>query len=149
MNKSTLSLDCHVRSGSNAVVFVKFNESNYEFDLTPTINWVPSSTSVGAHKISLDIELTAPVLTPNSYDVEIRAQGNDVLVCGYSTTRGFFQISSQPVWNVSEWQPYDISGHQGDDAQYQGNGSLQILNGQTVAFSGTVMEVPGVTRYAV
>ena len=138
MNNSTLYLDCHVRSDSNAVIFVKFNEINYEFDLTPTINWVPSSTSVGAHKISLDIELTAPVLSTNSYDIEIRAQGSDVLVCGYSMTRGWFRISRQPIWNVPEWQPYDISGHQGDGAQYQGNGSLQILNGQTVEFGGTI-----------
>lgn len=143
MSKTTLYLDCHVRPGSNAVIFVKIDEINYEFDLTPTINWVPSSTSVDAHKISLelDIELTTAVLNTNSYpvDLEIRAQGNDVLVCGYSMTRGSFQISSQPVWNVPEWQPYDISGHQGDDAQYQGNGSLQILNGQTVMFGGTVI----------
>ena len=144
MSKTTLYLDCHVRSGPNAVIFVKIDEINYEFDLTPTINWVPSSTSVGAHKISLelDIELTAEVCNTNSYpvDLEIRAQGNDVLVCGYSMTRGLFQISSQPVWNVPEWQPYDISGHLGDDAQYQGNGSLQILNGQTVMFGGTVIK---------
>lgn len=141
MYKSTLDLYCHVRSSSNAAVFVSVNQLNYEFDLTPTINWVPSSSSMGSHKISLDIALTTPVSNTNAYDVDlkIKAEGSDVLVCGYSMSCGRFQLSSQPVWNVSGWQPYDISGHQGDGAQYQGNGSLQILNGQTVEFSGTVI----------
>ena len=136
MIKTPLHLDCHVRAGSNAVVFFKINGINYEFDLHPTINWVPSSTSVGAHKISLDIELTAPVLNTNSYDVDlkIKAEGNDVLICGYNMPRGIFDISSQPVWNVPEWQPYAISRHRGDNALYQGPGSLQILDGQTVEF---------------
>ena len=141
MYKSTLDLYCHVRSSSNAAVFVSVNQLNYEFDLTPTINWVPSSSSMGSHKISLDIALTTPVSNTNAYDVDlkIQAQGSDVLVCGYSMSQGQFQITGQPVWNVPGWRPYDISGHQGDGAQYQGNGSLQILNGQTVEFSGTVI----------
>ena len=141
MYTSTLELDCHARSGANAVILVSVAKNNYEFELTPTINWVPSSSQVGAHKISLDIALTTPVANTNSYDVDLKitAQGSDVLVCGYSMSWGRFQITSQPVWNVPGWQPYDISGHQGDGAQYQGNGSLQILDGQTVEFSGTVI----------
>jgi len=140
MYKSTLDLDCHVRSGADAVVRISVDQLNYEFELTPTINWVPSSSSTGAHKISLDIELTTPVANTNAYDVDlkIQAEGSDVLVCGYSMSQGQFQITGQPVWNVPGWQPYDISGHQGDNAQYQGNGSLQILNGQTVEFGGTI-----------
>jgi hypothetical protein len=140
MYRPTLDLDCHVRSGANAVVRVSVDRINYEFELTPTINWVPSSSPTGTHKISLDIKLTTPVANTNAYDValKIQAQGSDVLVCGYSMSQGQFQITGQPVWNVPGWRPYDISGHQGDGAQYQGNGSLQILNGQTVEFSGTI-----------
>ncbi len=141
MRKSTLDLDCHVRSGANAVVRVSVDQMNYEFELTPTINWVASSSSTGALKISLDIALTTPVVNTHAYgvDVKITVQDSDVLVCGYSMSRGQFQITGQPVWNVPGWQPYDISGHQGDSAQYQGNGSLQILKGQTVQFRATVI----------
>ena len=141
MYKSTLDLYCHVRSSSNAAVFVSVNQLNYEFDLTPTINWVPSSSSMGSHKISLDIALTTPVSNTNAYDVDlkIKALGSDVLVCGYSMSQDLFQITSQPVWDEAGWQPYDISGHRGENAQYQGNGSLQILNGQTVEFGGTII----------
>ena len=141
MYRSTLELDCHVRPGANAVIFVSVGQTNYEFDLTPTINWVSSSSRVAAHKISMDIEIAAPVLNTNTHDVDlkIKALGNDVLVCGYSMSQDLFQITSQPVWDEAGWQPYDISGHQGENAQYQGNGSLQILNGQTVEFGGTIV----------
>jgi len=90
---------------------------------------------------TLDIALTTPVANTNSYDVDLKitAQGSDVLVCGYSMSWGQFRITSQPVWDEAGWQPYDISGHQGDNAQYQGNGSLQILAGQTVEFTGTIV----------
>jgi hypothetical protein len=140
MYRSTLELDCHVRPGANAVIFVSVGQTNYEFDLTPTINWVSSSSRVAAHKISMDIEIATPVSNTNTHDVDlkIKALGNDVLVCGYSMSRDLFQIASQPVWDEPGWQPYDISGHQGENAQYQGNGSLQILNGQTVEFGGTI-----------
>jgi len=140
MYRSTLELDCHVRPGANAVIFVSVGQTNYEFDLTPTINWVSSSSRVAAHKISMDIEIATPVSNTNTHDVDlkIKALGNDVLVCGYSVSRDWFQITSQPVWDEPGWQPYDISGHQGENAQYQGNGSLQILNGQTVEFGGTI-----------
>ena len=138
----TLNLDCHVRSGANATVTISVNETDYNFNLAPTIDWVPSSSVENARSISLDIVLT----TPNSgtsnnynYNLAIKAEGSDVLICGYSVTQGIFLISSQPVWDVAGWQPYDISGHQGDDALYQGNGSLQILDGQTVEFVGTII----------
>ncbi len=92
----------------------------------------------------MDIETTTPASNTNTYDVDLKiaARGNDVLVCGYSIPRGQFRITSQPVWDEDGWQPYDISGHQGDDSQYQGNGSLQILTGQTVEFSGIIMRTP-------
>jgi hypothetical protein len=146
MYRSTLELDCHVRPGANAVIVVSVGQTNYEFDLAPTINWVPSSSSTGAHRISMDIEITTPVSDTNTYDVDLKinAEGSDVLVCGYFMPQGVFQITGQPVWDEDGWRPYDIAGHQGDGAQYQGNGSLQILAGQTVEFSGTIV-VPAVS----
>jgi hypothetical protein len=141
MYRSTLNLDCHVRPGANAVVLVSVDQTDYRFDLAPTINWVPSSSVTGAHRISLDLALDTPVPDTGAYevDVKIKTEGSDVLVCGYEMSQGLFQITSQPIWDEEGWRPYDISGHQGDDAQYQGNGSLQILNGQTVAFVSTVV----------
>jgi len=141
----TLNLSCHVCTGAAAAVIVSVNETDYNFNLTPTINWVPSSSSIDAHTLSLDVVLTAPVaLAPDSnytynLDLKIQAQGNDILICGYNMPQGFFDISSQPVWNVPGWQPYDISGHRGDNALYQGPGNLQILDGQTVQFGGTIV----------
>lgn len=136
----TLNLACHVRSGAAATVTVSVNETDYNFNLEPTIDWVPSSSVENARSIPLDIVLTTP--NPGTYtysfDLAIKAEGSDVLVCDYSVPQGVFQISSQPVWNVPGWQPYDIDGHQGDNAQFQGNGSLQILDGQTVEFNGTI-----------
>ena len=145
MYRSTLDLDCHVRSGANAVVLVSVDKTDYRFDLAPTINWVASSSAASAHRISLDLALDTPVPDTGAYevDVKIKAEGSDVLVCGYAMPQGMFKITGQPVWNVPGWQPYDIAGHQGDDAQYQGNGSLQILNGQTVTFVGTVVAPAG------
>jgi hypothetical protein len=107
---------------------------------------VPSSSTTGAHRISWDIEIATPVSDTNTYDVDLKinAEGSDVLVCGYFMPQSVFQITSQPVWDEDGWQPYDIAGHQGDGAQYQGNGSLQILAGQTVEFSGTI-GVPAVS----
>jgi len=141
MYTATLDLDCHVRPGANAVVVVSVDQRDYEFDLAPTINWVASSSATGAHKISLDLELATPVSSANAYDVDVKitAQGSDVLVCGYAMSWGMFKIASQPIWDQPGWQPYDITGHQGEDAQYQGNGSLQILKGQTVRFVGAVV----------
>jgi hypothetical protein len=141
MYRSTLDLDCHVRSGANAIVLVSVDKTDYRFDLAPTINWVASSSATSAHRISLDLVLDTTVPDTGAYEVavKIKAEGSDVLVCGYTMSQGLFQITSQPVWDEDGWQPYDISGHQGADAQFQGNGSLQILNGQTVEFVGTVI----------
>jgi hypothetical protein len=125
----TLSLDCHARSGANAELTVIIDQTEHNFTLVPTIDWISSSSSDGAHKITLELKSSK-----NTCNVQIRSQGNDVLICGYHLTNGDFKISSQPIWNVENWRPYDISGHQGDDAEYQGNGSLQILDGQTVEF---------------
>lgn len=136
----TLNLDCHVRSGAFATVTISVNETEYNYNLAPTIDWVASSSPEDAHNLSLDIELTTPELGTNySYNMAIKASGSDVLICGYSMPQGIFQISTQPVWDVPGWQPYDISGHQGDNAEYHGNGSLQIFNGQTVEFVGKVI----------
>ena len=146
MYRSALELDCHVRPGANAVIVVSVGQTNYEFELAPTINWVPSSSSAGAHRISMDIEIATPISDTNTYnvDLKINAEGSDVLVCGYSMPQSVFQIASQPIWDEDGWQPYDIAGHQGEDAQYQGNGSLQILAGQTVEFGGAIV-VPAVS----
>ena len=141
----TLNLSCHVRTGPAAAVIISVNQTDYNFNLAPTINWVPSSSSIGAHTLSLDVVLTAPLaLVPDStftyyVDMKIQVQGNDVLICGYNMPRGIFDINSQPVWNVPGWQPYDISRHRGNNALYQGPGSLQILDGQTVEFGGTII----------
>ena len=139
---STLNLSCHVRAGASADVTVSVNETDYNFNLPPTINWVPSSTFFDAHILSFNIVPSAPwFLAMQAYNLEmkIKTEGNDILIGAYTTSKGQFLISTQPVWNEAGWQPYDISGHQGENAQYQGNGSLQILNGQTVEFSGTVI----------
>lgn len=132
-----LILNCHVRPGANAVVCVNLNGVVSSFDLDPTINWVPSSSIKSSHEISIDLSFLE--IKNNQVEVQISAQGNDVLVCGYTMTRGRFKIVTQPVWNVPNWQPYDIKGHVGENAEYKGNGSLQVLNEQTVEFIGEII----------
>lgn len=134
---SKLILNCHVRPGANAIVYVSVNGVVTSFNLSPTINWVPSSSTKSSHEISIDLSFLE--IKNNQFEIKIGAQGNDVLVCGYAMARGIFIIATQPVWNVPNWQPYDIKGHLGENAEYQGNGSLQVLNGQTVEFVGEVI----------
>lgn len=136
-SQTFLELECHVKSGKDAEIEITVDNAKYEFTLSPTINWVPSSTSAGAHKISLKLE-TPPGIS-QTFKFKISVKHNDVLVCGYKTSHKQFQISSQPVWNVPMWRPYDISGHIGDDAEFHGNGSLQIMAEQTVEFDGKLI----------
>lgn len=136
---STLILNCHVRPGPAAVVSVSLNRVAYNFNLSPTINWVPSSSVESSHLISIDLSFTE--IKNYEFETKISARGNDALVSGYTMTNGIFLISTQPIWNVPSWQPYDINGHLGENAEYQGNGSLQILDGQTVEFIGKIVFV--------
>lgn len=140
---STLILNCHVRPGPDAVVSVSVNGVVSDFNLSPTINWVPSSSIKSSHELSIDLSFTE--IKNYEFEIKISAHGNDVLISGYTMTKGRFLISTQPVWNVPGWQPYDIEGHLGENAEYQGNGSLQIFNGQTVEFIGTIIFVKPAT----
>ncbi len=130
---SVLKLYCHVKPGANAALSVAIDGTSHEFDLHPTIDWVPSSSKEGSQEatVTLDISNSNPAM----FEFGISAADNDVLICGYETSRGLFHIHTQPTWNTPGWQPYNISGHQGDDAEFQGNGSLQIMAGQTVTFT--------------
>jgi hypothetical protein len=132
-----LELMCHVKLGKNATLEITVDDVKHEFTLLPTINWVASSTSVDAHKILLILE--SPLGLSKIFKFKIAAKHNDVLVCGYKTSRNQFQISSQPIWNILSWRPYDISGHVGDNAEFQGNGSLQVMAEQTVEFDGKLI----------
>lgn len=141
MLTSLLDLYCHVRPGANALVSVFVDGTIRTVVLEPTIEWVASSSKTKARKITVSIPRTgtdpnAPAV--NTYKFKIKVAGSDVLICGYEMSKGRFEISSQPVWDDANWQPYDFTGHTGDDAQFQGNGSLQILAGQTVEFDGTL-----------
>ena len=137
-----LILNCHVRPGQSALVNVEVNNVNHTFTVTPTINWVASSTPEESHRLTVmlpvpDISKTETV--NQTFDFKITSENNDVLICGYVPARGAFTITSQPVWSNSSWQPYDITGHQeNDDGMYSGPGSLQILAGQSVTFKGTL-----------
>jgi len=135
MTISTLELSCHVKPTTPALLTITVNGTETQFELSPTINWVPSSTNENSYKIRVPLDIS----NGNTFDFKINAERSDVLVCNYQLSKGHFQISTQPVWNVPGWQPYDIAGHQGDNAQFQGNGSLQILDGQTVEFTGLVV----------
>jgi hypothetical protein len=132
-----LELSCHVKLGKSATLEIIIDDAKHEFTLLPTINWVASSTSSGAHKIILILESLPG--TSKIFKFKISAKHNDVLVCGYKTSRNQFQISSQPIWNILNWRPYDISGHIGDNAEFQGNGSLQVMAEQTVEFDGKLI----------
>lgn len=129
-----LSLSAHVRPGPNAKVTVKIDQKSFDFELEPTINWVPSSSPAQSRKMFCLIENLAP---PPEFDVEIRALDNDVLICGYNVFKGQFVIVTQPTWDDPNWQPYDVTGHDGNE--YNGPGSLQILAGQTVKFRAQVL----------
>lgn len=131
----TLEFNVHVRTGTNALVSISIDDEAHTFDLAPTINWVPSSSSENSHNVP--VQIIFPEGTRKVVKLKISVENSDVLICGYKMSAANFVISSQPHWNVADWQPYDISGH-GDDAEYHGNGSLQILAGQTVEFEATV-----------
>jgi len=131
----TLEFSVHVRTGANALISVSIDNKAYTFDLAPTINWVPSSSTENAHKVP--VQIVFPKGTRKVVKLKISVENSDVLICGYKILDANFIISSQPKWNVANWQPYDISGH-GEDAEYQGNGSLQIMDSQTVEFEATV-----------
>lgn len=133
---SIFELACHVRPGPDAILLITIGDMTYEFNLLPTINWVPSSDSNGAHTVLIELDWINS--RSGLFEFSISAEHNDILICGYEIRKGRFRIATQPIWNVIDWQPYDISGHQGDDAEYQGNGSLQILKGQTVKFGGEI-----------
>ena len=142
MLTSLLDLYCHVRPGANALVTVFVDGTIRTVQLEPTIDWVPSSSTTKARKLTLSIkrpgeDVTAPSV--DKYKVKIKVEGSDVLVCGYEMSKGRFEIDSQPVWSDPTWQPYDHAGHVGDDAEFQGNGSLQILAGQTVEFDAKII----------
>jgi len=142
MLTSLLDLYCHVRPGANALVTVFVDGTIRTAVLEPTIDWVASSSKTKARKISLSVQRSGTDPTQPATDThkfKIKVDGSDVLICGYEMSKGRFEIASQPVWNDTDWQPYDFTGHVGDDAEFQGNGSLQILAGQTVEFDGNVI----------
>lgn len=133
---NTLEFSAHVRTGANASMSVMVDDKVYTFDLAPTINWVPSSAPRNSHKVPVQIASLRGIR--KVLKLKISVENSDVLICGYEVPGATFVISSQPQWNVPNWQPYDITGHQGDNAEYQGNGSLQIMAGQSVEFKATV-----------
>lgn len=140
----TLELDCHVRPGPDAVLTVTIDGVTKEFTLVPTINWVASSNNQGANSISTEVALTDIVSAfvkhnqpiKQQFDVKISCKNNDVLICGYRSPNSIFNIVTQPTWDDPAWHPYDISGHEGDNPQFAGPGSLEILDSQTVEFKG-------------
>ena len=147
---TTLTFKCHVNPTAPAVITVTVDEVPTEFTVQPTIQWVPSSTSEGAQEISLELDPAKlyeenEVRIENTFNFKIKAEGSDVLICGYTTTVTNsggrpFDIVSQPVWDAPDWQPYDITGH-GPGLAFEGPGSLQILAGQTVEFVGKILRV--------
>ena len=130
--KSLLTLYCHVRPANSTQVKIEINDDVHEFALEPTLNWVASTEKTNAHEIKF--------LTPSNeiFTMKISSDNSSILICSYFTEKGTFNIISQPVWNEANWQPYDISGHTGEDAAYGGTGSLQIMTGQTVVFDALV-----------
>jgi hypothetical protein len=145
MHTSILTLNCHVNPDTSALVTIVIDGISQQFDLLPTINWVPSSSTQDSREILINlpvVDLNESVIDLNEsvtdFDFEIKSEHTDILIGGYACTLGIFNISTQPVWDTPDWQPYDISGHIGDSPSYSGPGSLQILNGQTVRFKGTL-----------
>jgi hypothetical protein len=101
--------------------------STYNKTVSPTINWVAGSSTDDSVDVVIDL--------PGSYfgtllKFTIAVVNNDLLICGYDP--GGFQIVSNPLWD-GERGPYDITGHTGGGG-LMGNGSLAILDGQTVTF---------------
>lgn len=137
-----LTLNCHVKPDTNALVTIMLDGTSQQFDLAPTINWVPSSSRQDSRKILINLPVSSNISEVKEFDFKIKAEHADILICGYACTLGSFNISTQPVWDTPGWQPYDISGHNGDNPSYTGPGSLQILNGQTVQFKGTLTIQP-------
>jgi hypothetical protein len=138
MYTSILTLNCHVKPDTSALVTIVLDGISQQFNLLPTINWVPSSSTQDSREILINLPVESNTSEVKDFDFEIKAEHTDILIGGYTCTLGNFNISTQPVWNVPDWQPYDISGHTGDSPSYSGPGSLQILNGQTVRFTGTL-----------
>ena len=138
MYTSILTLHCHVYPDTNALVTIVLDGISQQFDLLPTINWVPSSTKQDSREILINLLTESNTSVVKNFDVEIKADHTDILIGGYTCTLGSFNISTQPVWDTPGWQPYDISGHTGDSPAFAGPGSLQILKGQTVQFTGTL-----------
>jgi hypothetical protein len=138
MYTSIMTLNCHVKPDTSALVTIVLDGISQEFNLLPTINWVPSSSTQDSREILINLPVSSNTSAVKNFDFEIKAEHSDILICGYTCTLGGFDISTQPVWDTPGWQPYDISGHAGDGPSYSGPGSLQILNGQTVQFTGTL-----------
>jgi hypothetical protein len=93
--------------------------------------------NIDATKLYTDISYNEDgVRLAKTFNFKIQVEGSDVLICGYDALCPF-TIVTQPVWNDPEWQPYDITGH-GNGLAYEGNGSLQIIAGQTVEFTGSI-----------
>jgi hypothetical protein len=145
MYTSILTLNCHVKPDTSALVTIVLDSTSQQFSLVPTINWVPSSSTQDSREILINLPVSSNIFEIKDFDFEIKAENTDILICGYTCTLGNFNISTQPVWDTLGWQPYDISGHTGDDPSYTGPGSLQILNGQTVRFKGTLTIQPSPT----
>jgi len=137
MYTSILTLNCHVKPDTGALVTVVIDGISQQFNLLPTINWVPSSSMQDSREILINLPVGS-LDEIKDFDFEIKSEYSDILIGGYTCTLGSFNISTQPVWDALDWQPYDISGHIGDTPVYPGPGSLQILNGQTVRFKGTL-----------
>ena len=133
-----LTLNCHVKPDTSALVTIVLDGISQQFDRLPTINWVPSSSKQDSREILINLLTESNTSVVKNFDVEIKADHTDILIGGYTCTLGSFNISTQPVWDTPGWQPYDISGHTGDSPSYTGPGSLQILKGQTVQFTGTL-----------
>jgi hypothetical protein len=138
MYKSILTLNCHAKPDTSALVTIVLDGTSQQFNLAPTINWVPSSSRQDSREILINLLVESDTSESKEFDFEIKAEHADILICGYTCTLGSFDISTQPVWDTPGWQPYDISGHAGDNSSYTGPGSLQILKGQTVRFKGTL-----------
>jgi hypothetical protein len=109
--------------------------STYNKTVSPTINWVAGSSTDDSVDVVIDL--------PGSYfgtllKFTIAVVNNDLLICGYDP--GGFQIVSNPLWD-GERGPYDITGHTGGGG-LMGNGSLAILDGQTVTFDADLSSSP-------
>ena len=138
MYTSIMTLNCHVKPEASALVTIVLDGISQQFNLLPTINWVPSSSTQDSREILINLPVSGDTSQVKDFDFEIKAEHTDILILGYACTLGNFNITTQPVWDTPDWQPYDISGHIGDSPSYSGPGSLQILNGQTVRFKGTL-----------